>query len=126
MKTTRVRAKRPLKPIPEEQLNALWLESVAALGAGRINSRRIDDKDDPYAVTYGICESDGTITIDEAVHMVETFIHEAAHRLRKTWSERKVQQAERRLFARLSRADIETLYGIYLGVVKARKTPKVL
>ena len=51
---------------------------------------------------------------------------ELVHRHRKQWSERKVRQAEQRLFARLTRADIDTLYGIYLGVVKHRKMAKVL
>lgn len=125
MKTTPAR-KRPIKPIPAEQLDRLWLEVVAGLGAGGIESRRIDDEDEPAAVTYGACEGDGTITIDEPAHIVETLIHELVHRHRKSWSERKVRQAEQRLFARLTRADIETLYGIYLGVVRNRKTPKVL
>lgn len=126
MQTRPVRHRKPLKPIPQPQLDALWLEVVAGLGAGGIESRRIDDEDDPAAVTYGACEGDGTVTIDEPAHIVETLIHELVHRHRKQWSERKVRQAEQRLFARLTRADIDTLYGIYLGVVKNRKTAKVL
>lgn len=125
MQTRPVR-KRPIKPIPQAQLDALWLEVVAGLGAGGIEARRIDDADDPDAVTYGLCEGNGTVTIDEPAHIVETLIHELVHRHRKGWSERKVRQAEQRLFARLSRADIDTLHGIYLGVVRRRKTIKVV
>lgn len=125
MKTTRVRAAKPLKPIPQRELDRLWLETVAGIGAGRIEARRIDDEDEPLAVTYGVCEA-GAVVIDEPAHIVETLIHELVHRQRPTWSERKVIQAERRLFARLTRDDIETLYTIYLSVRKPRKTPKVV
>jgi hypothetical protein len=125
MQVRPVRSRRPLKPIPQEQLDKLWLEVVAGLGAGGIESRRIDDDDEPGAVTYGVCES-GNVTIDEPAHIVETLIHELVHRQRPTWSERRVRQAEQRLYGRLTRDDIETLHTIYLSVRRKRRKAKVL
>lgn len=126
MRTQRVRAARPLKLIPDAHLDKLWLEVVAGLGAGKVEARRIDDEDEPGAVTYGVCEGGGTVVIDEPAHIVETLIHELVHRMRPSWSERKVRQAEQRLYARLTREDIETLYTIYTSVRHTRRRPKVI
>lgn len=117
--------KPPSPTFAPGELDRLFVEVVAAFGAAPVDARRIDDEDEPGAITYGVCEG-GRITIDEAPHLVETMLHELVHRMRPRWGERRTLAAERALFARLSREQVEALYSIYLAVRRSRKSPLVL
>lgn len=105
---------------------ALLLEVVGAVGAGHITAQRLDDEDDPSAVTFGICEGNGRITVDEAACVVQTLIHEAIHRVRPRWSERRVIQAEQRVFCALTRDQVEAIHRLYLSVRYARRAAKTI
>lgn len=107
--------------------DALLIELVAAIGAGHIQSGAIiDDDDEADEVVYGICESVGTVVVDEAVCRSEVLLHEVLHRMRPRWSEAKVNRTAARIFRRLSREQIEAIDRVYLGVRKSRKRPKVI
>lgn len=103
----------------------IWLEVAAALGAGHVHERLIEDADRDDVYVLGCCDeaTPYTITLNVATIIANTLIHEALHRIRPQWSERVVRRRTSQLLAQLSAAEIERLYDIYLGVRQRRKRP---
>ena len=89
----------------------LLLEIAAAVGAGRI---RIGTIASEGVFVHGVTEPDGQITINPAVDVVDTLLHEACHRLRPAWSERAVKARTTRMMRQLSDAEIEKLFELVL------------
>lgn len=98
----------------------LLVEVIAAIGAGRVwrGFIRHGATNEPL---YGCRQPDGEIWINEPLLVVETLFHEAVHRMRPRWGEKRVTDTANELLKGLSDADIEALHGIYLTHVHARE-----
>lgn len=97
------------------------IEVIAALGAGRVVFRPIH-ADGEYGV-HGCCEPSGVISINPAIEICSTAIHEALHRLRPGWSERRVRAWENKLVRSLSDKEIDRLYAVILSVAQVSRRP---
>jgi hypothetical protein len=98
------------------------LQVVAAIGAGNLKIGPIHD--DEELVHGCLAEKTGEITINPAVSVVDTAVHEAIHRMRPKWSENTVRQRTGKIMRKLSHEEVDTLYTIVLSVGKTRKTAK--
>lgn len=98
----------------------LLLEIAAAVGAGRI---RIEPIRSEGCFIHGVTEGDGRITINPAIDVVDTLVHECLHRLRPTWSERAVKAKTTRLMRQLSDQEIEKLFELVLVSAKLKQRP---
>ena len=101
----------------------LLIELIAAIGAGHIDLRPIHAEGE---TVQGCCETDGKITINPAHEIVSTCLHEAIHRMRPKWSERRVRANEAKLMHGLTDAEVDRLYQVILSVAKTKKRPKKL
>ncbi len=62
---------------------------------------------------HAMWEPDGTITINPAVSVVDSILHECLHELHPEWSETTVLQQTGKLMAYLSDAQVGQIYGEY-------------
>ena len=77
---------------------------------------------DPKFHLDGLC--DGTrIIIDCRPSVVETLLHEAAHRCHPRWGERRVTETARQLLAHMSTADVARWNRLYRRIVRHRSKP---
>lgn len=96
---------------------ALLVRVLTEIGAGRISERFIHD---PKTFVHG--ETNGRhITINPAIALVDTLIHEALHRLEPGWSENYVRRTTTWILRRMSDEQIEALYQEYNKRVRKRK-----
>jgi hypothetical protein len=90
----------------------------AELGAGRIREGWIKD---PHSFIAGHCQSSGHITVNPAVDVVDTCLHEILHRLYPQWSERYVKRTTTYLLRRMTDAEIQMFYSEYERRVRGKK-----
>jgi len=101
--------KRPKGP-------GLLVEVLAELGAGRIYERFIsDDQMFVHGETVG-----RTITVNPAVAVADTCLHEAIHAVRPAWSENYVRRTTTFLLRRLSDEQIQAVYSEFQKRAKKR------
>lgn len=98
----------------------LLIEVLVALGAGKTEIGPIHCDGE---LIQGCALLDGTVRINPAVEVVDTALHELLHRLRPTWSERKVRHETRQLLASLTDAEIDKVYCLVQVVAQVRKRP---
>jgi len=91
---------------------------VAAIGAGRIALESIHSETE---FIYGETEGGGRITVNPALPIVETTIHECLHRLRWQWSERAVRTKTTQIMKQLSDREIDRLHDLIVATDRRRK-----
>lgn len=95
----------------------LLVEVLTELGAGHVYERFISDT---KCFVHG--ETTGRrITINPAIAIVDTCLHEALHAVRPNWSENYVRNRTSWLMRRMSDEQIQALYETYQRKVKRRK-----
>ena len=100
---------------------ALLVRVLTEIGKGHISEKWITDK---QVFVHG--ETVGRhITINPAVAVSETLIHEALHRLEPEWGENYVRRTTTFVLRRLSDEQIVALYEEYKNIVKRKKRTKV-
>lgn len=99
----------------------LLLEIIASLGAGRVSESYIIDSDAPGERFHGICEGDGRVTINPALDIVDTVLHELLHRVRPHWTEIGVRRTTARLMHALTHDEIITIATLYESVKRSKR-----
>lgn len=98
----------------------LLIEVLVALGAGRVTLRPIHSDGE---LVYGCCEKGGAVTINPAIDVCDSALHELIHRLRPRWTETRVRRQTKRLMNSLTAAEMDTIYAQVQVVAKVRKRP---
>lgn len=96
---------------------ALLVRVLLEIGKGRIEERWIADKD---CFIHGECDG-RTVTINPAIDVVDTLLHEALHRLEPEWSESYVRNRVTWLMRRMTDAQLQTLHEEYRKLAVRRK-----
>lgn len=96
---------------------ALLVQVLMEIGSGRIDERWIANKD---TFVSGLCDG-RTVTVNPAVDVVDTLLHEALHRMRPEWSEAYVRNRTTWLMRRMDDSQIQALYESYQKIKKPRK-----
>ena len=88
----------------------LWLRLWAELGAAPITEAFLSSED-----TYveGLCDTDGSVTVNPAHNTVDTVIHELLHRMYPERSERSVRRTTSMLRKTLSDNEVQLFYEEY-------------
>lgn len=95
----------------------LLVEVLAELGGGRLYERYIhDEKMFVHGETTG-----KTITVNPAIAIADTCIHEALHAVRPAWSENYVRRTTTYLLRRISDEQIQAIYREFQKRAKRRK-----
>lgn len=71
--------------------------------------------------TYAMWEPDGTITINPAIDIADSLVHEILHELFPAWSERQVKTMTTRMIRHLSDAQINAIFTEYIRRVEDRE-----
>lgn len=96
---------------------ALLVRVLTEIGKGHISEKWIADKE---VFVHG--ETVGRhITINPALSVSETLIHEALHRLEPEWSENYVRRTTTFVLRRMSDEQIAQLYEEYKSLTKRRR-----
>tara|TARA_R100001086_G_scaffold70468_1_gene33680 strand:+ start:618 stop:965 length:348 start_codon:yes stop_codon:yes gene_type:complete len=88
----------------------LWLSLWAELGAAPITEAFLSS-DDTYV--EGLCDIDGSVTVNPAHNTVDTVIHELLHRMYPERSERSVRRTTSMLRKTLSDNEVQLFYEEY-------------
>jgi hypothetical protein len=97
--------------------NALLVEVLADFGSGRIAEKFI--RDGQWFVHGETCGRD--ITINPAIGVVDTLLHECLHRIRPNWCENYIRRTTTWLMRRMSDEQIQQIFEEYNKRVKRRK-----
>lgn len=102
----------------------ILLEIAAAIGAGRIQIADIESGEGEFV--SGLAFPDGRVVINPKPDMVDTLIHEMCHRLRPSWTEKRVRAKTSELMGSLSHAEVDRLYMLMLSsaTVKTKRRRK--
>jgi len=89
---------------------SLWLRLWAELGAAPITEAFLSSKN-----TYveGLCDTDGSVTVNPAHNTVDTVIHELLHRMYPERSERSVRRTTSILRKSLTDNEVQLFYEEY-------------
>lgn len=68
--------------------------------------------------TYAMWEPDGTITINPAIDITDSLVHEILHELYPAWNERRVKTMTTRLITHLSDSQIKAIFDEYIRRVE--------
>ena len=96
---------------------ALLVRVLLEIGKGRIEERWIADKD---SFVHGECDGK-TVTVNAAVDVVDTLLHEALHRLEPEWGEAYIRNRTTYLMRRMTDEQLQTLHAEYQKLVVKRK-----
>jgi hypothetical protein len=88
----------------------LWLSLWAELGAAPITEAYLSS-DDTYV--EGLCDSDGSVTVNPAHSTIDTVIHELLHRMYPERSERSIRRTTSMLRETLSDSEVQLFYEEY-------------
>lgn len=94
---------------------ALWDE----LKRGNIHEADVRDK--AFHID-GLCDG-RKVYVNPAPSVVESLLHELAHRRFPAWNEQRVLAESRRLLGKLTEVEVRRWYRTFQTVAKKRKTP---
>lgn len=96
---------------------ALLVRVLTEIGKGRITEGFIHDK---HEFVEGITDGHW-ITVNPAISVCDTLIHEVLHRLEPEWSENYVRRTTTFLLRRMSNEQVAQLYEEYKSLTKKRR-----
>lgn len=96
---------------------ALLVEVLTDIGRGNVWEKFIhDDQIFVHGETVG-----RQVTVNPAIAIVDTLVHECLHRLRPNWSERYVRRTTTFLLRRMSDEQIQKTYEVYQQRAKRKR-----
>jgi len=105
---------------PRVEKPALLVRVLTEIGSGDIYEDWIaDDKELVHGIVQG-----RKITVNPAIEVVDTLIHEILHRLQPNWTEKYVNNRTTWLMRRMSDEQIQALYAEYQKRAVKRKVKR--
>lgn len=98
----------------------LMVRVLIEMGAGRIYEQWISDR---QVFVHGECVGK-RVTVNPAISVVDTLLHEILHRLEPGWSENYIRNRTTFLMRRMSDEQIQAVYAEYQKRVTKTKRPK--